>query len=448
MPPTGGARDSIAPVLIKAEPGENTRNFRGNKIVLEFDEYITLDNPFEKLVFSPVPKINPTVEGRLKNVTIKLKDTLEENTTYTIHFGDAIKDINESNILRNFSYTFSTGPVIDSLTIHGRVFIAESGKTDSTMIAVLHRNMDDSAVAKDRPRYYTKLDRDGNFSFTHLSPGEYRLFALGDMDGGKKYDPSELIAFLDQPVSSGQPSNPVMYAFIEKQEKEEEEKPKSSGTTSKADQQKNKDDKRLKYSTNLENGRVDILGNLELNFENPLKDWDSTKLIFTDEGFSPVRPYTIRPDSSPKKLVITHQWIPEKKYNLIIQKDFASDSLGNSILRTDTIAFAAKNTTDYGSVRINITNLDTTLHPRLLFYKSDKLEMSVLLNTGRIQYPLFRPGEYEIRILYDTNANGVWDTGNYWQKLQPERVVLRKQLLNVRSNWDNEFTMDLSDLNK
>jgi exodeoxyribonuclease III len=76
------------------------KNFKGNKITLVFDEYITLENPYEKLTYSPIPKSNPNAEGKLKTITIKLKDTLEENTTYRIDFGEAIKDINENNILK------------------------------------------------------------------------------------------------------------------------------------------------------------------------------------------------------------------------------------------------------------------------------------------------------------------------------------------------------------
>ncbi|WP_336515087.1 Ig-like domain-containing domain [Pollutibacter soli] len=448
LPPTGGPRDTLPPVLVKAAPGENTINFQGNRIVLEFDEYVALDNPFEKLIYSPVPKVVPSVEGKLKTVIIRLKDTLEPNTTYSIDFGNAIKDINENNILRNFHYTFSTGSYIDSLTLHGRVFIAETGKTDSTMIVTLYRDpVDDSTVAKQTPRYYTRVDRDGNFSLTHLAAGSYHIYALRDVDGGRKFDQSsELIGFLDGPVQAGQAANPVLYAFEEPYKEEEIEK-KSTTAKPKDQKDKDKDDKRLKYSTNLQGGKLDILGNLELNFENPLSRWDSSKLLLTDETFNPAGAYTLRQDTIPKKLILTHQWVADKKYNLVLVKDFAADSLGHSIMKTDTIPFAAKAASEYGSVRLDIKNLDTTDHPRLMFFKGDNEEMSLKLNNQRVQIPLFRPGEYEIRILYDRNNNGVWDTGDYWKKIQPERVVARKQKLNVRPNWDNEFIIDLSDVN-
>ncbi len=111
---------------------------------------------------------------------------------------------------------FSTGPKIDSGLIRGKVFIAENGKTDSTLIVVLHRSKDDSAVAKERPRYATRVDRNGDFVFRYLASGEYSIFALKDVDGGKKYDQaSELIGFADSRVRADQPEAVTLYAFAE-----------------------------------------------------------------------------------------------------------------------------------------------------------------------------------------------------------------------------------------
>ena len=114
IPPTGGPRDSLPPVMLSAVPKDSTLNFKGNKIVLAFDEYIQLERTEEQLIVSPVPKTNPVVEARLKEVTIRIKDTLEENTTYSINFGKSLKDLNEGNPYKNFTYLFSTGSYIDS----------------------------------------------------------------------------------------------------------------------------------------------------------------------------------------------------------------------------------------------------------------------------------------------------------------------------------------------
>ena len=141
VPPTGGPRDTLPPVLVDAAPAHLTKNFSGNHIVLNFNEYVDLDNVQQNLLISPVPKITPVVDRKLRTVSIKLKDTLLDNTTYFFDFGKSIKDVNEGNILKNFNYTFSTGPYIDSLELGGKVILAETGGKDSTLIVILHKNV-------------------------------------------------------------------------------------------------------------------------------------------------------------------------------------------------------------------------------------------------------------------------------------------------------------------
>jgi uncharacterized protein (DUF2141 family) len=441
IPPTGGPRDTLPPILRTAEPKDATVNFKGNRIVLEFDEYVSVENPLEKMSYSPVPKIAPQVEGRLKTVTIKLKDTLEPNTTYSIDFGNAIRDINENNELRDFRYVFSTGPRIDSGILQGRVIMAETGQPDSTLIVVLHTSMEDSAVAKQKPRYAARLNKEGDFVFRYLAPGEYAIYAIKDVDGAKKYDQqSEAIAFLDKRVQSDQTGPILLYAFVENPE---EPKTPKIPTPAPGSVQKNKDDKRLRFTTNLENERQDLLDNLVFQFENKLADYDSTKLRFTDEAYAPAGNYTLSLDSTRKKLTVRHTWAEDRKYNLIIEKDFAKDTAGNFITRTDTLEFRAKKTSDYGSLDVRIIGLDTTARPILSLYKDDKPVLSQSLKADRYKFALIRPTEYEVRILYDRNGNGKWDTGHFGKRIQPERVVSRKQKLNIRANWDNELEINL-----
>ncbi|MEO7766062.1 MAG: Ig-like domain-containing domain, partial [Ferruginibacter sp.] len=207
--PTGGPRDSLPPVLISANPKLFTTNFSANKITLSFNEYVDVQDIQDNVLVSPFPKVNPTVEFKLRTVTVKLKDTLRPNTTYAINFGNAIRDNNEGNPFRNFTYVFSTGKTIDSLQAGGKVIIAETGKEDSTIIALLYRNVDDSAVQKRKPDYVAKLDSTGNFMFRNLSEGKYKIYALKDGDGGKTYNSKiELFAFADSEIvvsGAGQP---------------------------------------------------------------------------------------------------------------------------------------------------------------------------------------------------------------------------------------------------
>lgn len=443
VPPTGGPRDSIPPKLVAALPEYGAKNFKGNKITLVFDEYITLENPYEKLTYSPTPKINPNAEGKLKTITVKLKDTLEENTTYSIDFGEAIKDINENNILKNFSYTFSTGAYIDSAYLTGKVIIAETGKVDSTMIAVLHQQMDDSAVAKQKPRYYTRLKGDGSFIFRNLRPGQYNVFAIKDADGGKKYDQSsELIAFLNSPINIGTDTSTLLYAF----EEEQEVKPATKSTAKPAATNKKGEDKRLKFSNNLEGGRQDLLSTLILTTEHPMKELDSSKIRFTDKDFKAITGFTLNKDSTGKQLIIKYPWTENTAYNLILEKDFAQDTMDNKFIKTDTIGFTSKKESDYGSIDVKIVNIDSNLHPILLLLRDNKVFLQQPAKQEKYKIKLFNPGEYQISILFDLNNNGKWDTGNYWKKRQPEKVVARKQTLQIRANWDNELRIDLKDI--
>lgn len=438
--PTGGPRDSIPPKLVTALPAFGAKNFKGDRITLVFDEYITLDNPFERLSYSPTPRNNPFAESKLKTVTIKLKDTLEENTTYTIEFGNAIRDINENNELKNFYFTFSTGDQIDSAFLTGKVLIAETGKTDSTLIAVLHRNLDDSAVAKEKPRYYTRLNGDGSFLFRNIKPGQYHLFAIKDADGGKKYDQSsELIAFLDAPVNIGLDTSTLLYAFEEA--REIKAPAKSSGTKSAAT--KKSEDVRLRLGNNLDGGRQDLLSNLTLTSEHPFRSLDTAKIRLTDKSFNRLD-YRIDRDSTNKQITLIHKWKENTAYNLVLEKEFATDTMGNKFIKTDTIAFNSKKESDYGSMDIRFDNIDTNAHAIMLLIKDNKTVLKLPIINSRHQIKLFNPGEYQISVLFDRNNNGKWDTGNYWKKLQPEIVIARKQILTIRSNWDNELRLDMA----
>ena len=119
--PTGGPRDTIQPVVLKELPKNLTRNFSSTKIEIEFDEFVKLSNEFTEISVSPAMDIPPAYKAKKEILQISFEEELQKNTTYTINFGKAIADVNEGNILKNYSYVFSTGNQIDSLSISGRV---------------------------------------------------------------------------------------------------------------------------------------------------------------------------------------------------------------------------------------------------------------------------------------------------------------------------------------
>jgi Bacterial Ig-like domain len=155
--PTGGAKDTIAPKLVKATPAFGSKNVSNNKITLEFDEYIDVADLSQNLIISPLQNKNPSITANPRTITLKFRDTLLPNTTYTINFGDAVRDINEANIVKGLSFTFSTGNVLDSSSISGKVILAESGEYDSTLVVMLYKNAVDSTVTKKKPNYIAKV---------------------------------------------------------------------------------------------------------------------------------------------------------------------------------------------------------------------------------------------------------------------------------------------------
>jgi hypothetical protein len=439
VPPTGGKRDSLAPRLVRAMPADSAVNMRSNRIVLEFDEYVQLQNLQQQLVVSPVPTSLPQVDAKLKTVTIKLKDSLQPNTTYALNFGNALQDINENNPLPNFTYVFSTGSQLDTAKISGRVLLAETGKADSTIIVVLHNNLSDTAFQKLTPKYFARLNKEGFFTFRFVVPGTYNLYAIKDGVDLRYDSPKKVIAFLNKTVEVGDNSEPVkLYAY---EEKDTTTRPIITGLPKVAS---SKDDKRLKFQTNLETGTLDILGDLLLRFErNPTK-FDTAKIRLTDEQFNRIPNYRLRLDSSTAS--IQYAWKPGTKYALFIEKGLAEDSLGNQVLKTDTLRFESKKEADYGSLLIRANNLDTSKRPVLMFFVNDTKKRSLKINQARINIPLIQPGDYELRILFDTNGNGIWDPGEFSKKIQPEIVIPRKQRLNIRANWDNEVEIDLQEV--
>jgi len=431
--PTGGPRDTIAPVLIKAVPEDGQLNFNGNKIVFSFNEYIELEDVSQNVLVSPFQKSNPSVNSNLKTLSFRFKDSLKPNTTYSIHFGNAIKDVNEGNVLKNFTYTFSTGSFIDSLELAGKVVLAETGNTDSTLFVLLYRNAADTAIQSRKPDYITRLDGSGNFHFFHLPSGTYQVYALKDGDGGKTYNAAtELFAFQDTSIElPGNNTQPLLYAYAEK-----EEEKKSSG-------EKKAPEKKLRYQMNINGNRQDLLKPLELSFNNPLKKIASDSILLCDTNFIPLKEAKLTVDSTRRKLSIAYPWQPESFHVLLLPAGSVQDSIGNSLSKSDTIRFSTKAVAEYGSILLRFTNLDAGKHPVIQFIQNNELAFSAAINGTTYSNNRFNPGEYELRILYDEDENGKWTPGNFTNRKQPEKVLSLPQKLNIRADWDNERDIKL-----
>ena len=194
---TGGLKDTIAPVLKMSFPKNFSTNFKGNEIKLVFDENIKLKNLNKQLIISPPMKQEPiiTPTNASKFINIKIKDTLQPNTTYSFNFGQSIADNNEGNPFNQFKYVFSTGDFIDSLAIGGKIKDAYDKDAESFVSVMLYEvnsNFKDSIVYKETPRYVTNtLDSLKTFKLENLKAGKYLLVAMKDKNNNNKFNPKE-----------------------------------------------------------------------------------------------------------------------------------------------------------------------------------------------------------------------------------------------------------------
>ena len=191
---TGGSKDTIAPVMKVSFPKNFSKNFKGNEIKLVFDENIKLKNLNKQLIISPPMKYEPSIlpTTPTKTITIKIKDTLQPNTTYSFNFGQSIADNNEGNPLNQFKYVFSTGDYIDSLSLGGTIKSAYDKEVESFVSVMLYDvndNFKDSVVYNNNPRYVTNtLDSLKTFRLENLKAGKYLLVAMKDYNSNNKYN--------------------------------------------------------------------------------------------------------------------------------------------------------------------------------------------------------------------------------------------------------------------
>lgn len=196
--PTGGARDEDPPKFVRANPAPGSVNVSRQRIDIDFDEIVNVKDAFTNVVVSPPSKQTPRVSSSGRRVTVNFQDTLLENTTYTIDFGNSIEDNNEGNKLPSFTYSFSTGPEIDTLQISGMVLSAENLEPQQGMLVGVYSNLADSAFSTLPFERMAKTDDRGRFSILGIAPGQYRIFALADLDNDyHRANPEEAMAFYD-----------------------------------------------------------------------------------------------------------------------------------------------------------------------------------------------------------------------------------------------------------
>lgn len=200
--PEGGPRDMTPPVVVSSTPAPGSVNVSNGRIDIVFDENITLDDPMNKIVVSPPQKKQAQISSNGRRVRITLRDTLRDSTTYTVDLADAVRDLNEGNILDGLAIDFSTGPSIDTLMISGIVFEGRTLEPAQGMIVGVYSTpVADTALTTLPMDRITKTNALGRFTIRNLKPGSYRVFAINDLNHDFHWDRSEDIAFLDRDIS-------------------------------------------------------------------------------------------------------------------------------------------------------------------------------------------------------------------------------------------------------
>lgn len=193
--PSGGLRDTIAPVILRSAPENFTTNFKNNEIRITFDEFIKLKDISKELIISPPLKYAPIITplSVSKVLKIKILDTLKDNTTYSFNFGNSIQDNNEGNLFPNYKYVFSTGSYIDSLTLKGTAIDALHPVTDFPTTVALYQvdqSYKDSLVFLEKPTYITTtINETNNFELSNLKQGTYQLIALKEQTRNYTFQP-------------------------------------------------------------------------------------------------------------------------------------------------------------------------------------------------------------------------------------------------------------------
>lgn len=505
--PTGGPKDSIAPVMVTARPPFESVNFNNDEIRIYFDEYIKLNELNKQLVISPPMKYPPIITPLgtpSKYIKIEILDTLKENTTYTFNFGQSVIDNTEGNVLRNFKYILSTGNYIDSLKVSGTIKAAFKDEADEDVSILLYEfneTYTDSLIYKEKPLYVGNSLDTTIWEIGNIKAGKYKLIALKDASKDYIFTPKQdKIGFLEKEITipqdstghelilfkevltykinrpSEQTKNRSLFGYegvadsVKIENIIEEvasvityEKDKDSLTYWYKDTSKDslvlkitngnfKDTLTIRRRTkdvdslqisNASGTVLPLRDDLKLQSNIPLESIDTTKITFTDKDTINVD-YKLRFEKFSNELVIDFKKKPENSYKLQILPEGIKDFLGNA---NDTLSFnfRTKKPSDYGNLYLTLQNVNR--YPVIVqLLKADRNELVEEIYAEANQEFVFRnliPAKYKVRLIYDDNKNRKWDTGNFLLKTQPENVVYYPSILDVRANWDMTETFIL-----
>lgn len=510
--PTGGEIDEVPPVILKEVPENFSTNFKGDEITIYFDEYVKIKDLRKQLIISPPMDTDPIVTPMSvasKYISIKIKDTLEANTTYAFNFGESIVDNNEENPYPYYRYVFSTGDTIDSLSVKGFVADALLEEPD-TFISVMLYDVDstytDSIVYKEKPRYITNtLDSLTSFSIENIKAGTYKLVALKDKNGNYKFDQkADKIGFNESYITVPSDStykltlfneDIIFKAFKPKQDGEtrlifpyegdyKSMRIKVLGDTPEGYQTRIIKDKTTdtlyywykpkfeidttffivsnqKYvdtfkhrfrSLEGDSLKIKAIATGTLNFDQdftieaniPLTKIDTSKIKLMDKDSLAVA-YRVEYDSIFNRYKFPIEKEEGQKYFFEMLPGTFTDFYEGTNIDTLSYALRTKMKSEYGNLRVNLRNATFPLIVQLVNDKGVVIYEKYTTESTVIDFTDISPRQYGLRVIFDENGNGKYDTGNYLLGIQPERVSYAPSanVPEIRSNFDQviEFTL-------
>lgn len=454
----------------------------------------------------PEPVITP-LGSPSKYIKIIINDTLDANTTYAFNFGQSIVDNNEENPYPYYKYVFSTGDYIDSLSVKGTIFDAEKRIPD-TFVTVMLYDIDstftDSIIYKKKPKYITNtLDSVTTFSIDNIKSGDYLLVALKDENRNFTYQQkSDKIGFYDQRITVPSDSSYNIRLFKEALDFRVE-RPKQvagqkiafgyegNGDAMTIDMlEKNPEDfesrltKDVKtdtlyywYKPKLElDSTLFVVRNkltvdtLKHRFRDLPKDsLTITKASSRNSGFdddfmiegtipfvkfqeSKVNimdidsldvPFTTEYDSLKNRYTFKFEKKESQSYKLQLLPEALTDFFGTV---NDTLNYnlATKAFDQYSNVRVTLTNAEYPIILQLVDDKGLVKYEKFAIEPRLFDFRNINAGIYYLRVITDTNGNQKWDSGNYLQKQQPERISYYPELVDARAGWEliQEFILE------
>jgi len=504
----GGPRDSIAPIVLKMTPENFTTNFNAKTVVIEFNEYFKLNDQFREFSVSPDMERLPQLKIKKRTLEISFQDTLEKNTTYTLNFGKAIADINESNVLKNFTYVFSTGPKLDSLTISGKVVDALTAEPILDALAFIVPINRDTIIGKSKPSIYTMTDSSGNFTLKNLRENTYKVYALREKTGDKIYQQvSDEIGFLKDSVVLASningltikvfkedpqefrindrkiaPDGTILISWNQKLSKPSVvvtepinldagkqfqfsktndsvrvwlkdmsfdstkvsimEAGKLLQTVKLTRGKKDTYQQNLMAADNLEGGQLNPNKPFKLTFPGPVTVIDRSKIQLLEDSVAVTNFQLVQDTADFLSYVVQFPWDRGTDYEMKFSPGAFTGTF-NAKNKEFTKGFKLASADDYGTLQVKITVPEPNKHYLLQVTNEQKQVISQhpIQRDTTLSFKNYRAGKYFLRVVYDNNGNGIWDTGRVSKGLQPEQIYNEPKELSIRANWERKETV-------